>query len=181
MSAPEDNIPAMVAALTLADVERNDTVNVLMRQGWRSREIAAVIDEVERRVREIRKTMELPEHLLRPRHPPILGALVALAAVMALPDPAAAAEAAIEAPWTLGPVGAALLGLACTWIGAVVAIVAVLIAKAVREDTYPILVKRGNHWPCRLAISEDRIICRECGEDSTNGTLPGCVMGEWSR
>jgi hypothetical protein len=161
----------MVAALTLADVERNDTVNVLMRQGWRSREIAAVIDEVERRVREIRKTME----------PPILGALVALAAVMALPDPAAAAEAAIEAPWTLGPVGAALLGLACTWIGAVVAIVAVLIAKAVREDTYPILVKRGNHWPCRLAISEDRIICRECGEDSTNGTLPGCVMGEWSR
>jgi hypothetical protein len=171
MSAPEDNIPAMVAALTLADVERNDTVNVLMRQGWRSREIAAVIDEVERRVREIRKTME----------PPILGALVALAAVMALPDPAAAAEAAIEAPWTLGPVGAALLGLACIWIGAVVAIVAVLIAKARREDTYPILVKRGNHWPCRLAISEDRIICRECGEDSTNGTLPGCVMGKWSR
>ena len=171
MSAPEDNIPAMVAALTLAEVERNDTVNVLMLQGWRSREIAAVIDEVERRVREIRKTME----------PPILGALVALAAVMALPDPAAAAEAAIEAPWTLGPVGAALLGLACTWIGAVVAIVAVLIAKAVREDTYPILVKRGNHLPCRLAISEDRIICRECGEDSTNGTLPGCVMGEWSR
>ena len=171
MSAPEDNIPAMVAALTLADVERNDTVNVLMRQGWRSREIAAVIDEVERRVREIRKTME----------PPILGALVALAAVMALPDPAAAAEAAIEAPWTLGPVGAALLGLACTWIGAVAAIVAALVAKAGRQDTYPIVIKRGNHWPCRLAISEDRIICRECGEDSTNGTLPGCVMGEWSR
>lgn len=172
MSAPEDNIPAMVAALTLADVERNDTVIVLMRQGWRSREIAPVIEEVERLVRE--RKARLPDR-------PIRSTLIALAAVMVLPDPAAAAEAAIEAPWTLGPVGAALLGLACTWIGAVVAIVAVSIAKAGREDTYPILVKRGNHWPCRLAISEDRIICRECGEDSSNGTLPGCVMGEWSR
>ena len=171
MSAPEDNIPAMVAALTLADVERNDTVNVLMRQGWRSREIAAVIDEVERRVREIRKTME----------PPILGALVALAAVMALPDPAAAAEAAIEAPWTLGPVGAALLGLACTWIGAVVAIVAVLIAKAVREDTYPIVIKRGRQSSCRLAVRESGIICLECGAEDPDGVIPPCSLGEWSR
>lgn len=173
MSAPEDNIPAMVAALTLADVERNDTVIVLMRQGWRSREIAPVIEEVERRVRE--RKARLPDRPIR------RSTLIALAAVMALPDPAAAAEAAIEAPWALGPVGAALLGLACAWIGAVVAVIAISIAKAGREDTHPILVKRGNHWPCRLAISEDRIICRECGEDTSNGTLPGCIMGEWSR
>jgi len=171
MSAPEDNIPAMVAALTAADVRALNTIPKLMLAGWRSAEIMAVIDEVERRV------------LARdPKpHAKALALIACAAAALALPDPAAAAEAAIEAPWTLGPVGAALLGLACTWIGAVVAIVAVSIAKAGREDTYPILVKRGNHWPCRLAVSEDRIICRECGEDSSNGTIPGCVMGEWSR
>jgi hypothetical protein len=118
----------------------------------------------------------------RPEPPPLARAvMLGAAALLALTDPAAAAEAAIEAPWTLGPVGAALLGLACAWIGAVVAVIAISIAKAGREDTYPILVKRGNHWPCRLAISEDRIICRECGEDSSNGTIPGCVMGEWPR
>ena len=172
MSAPEDNIPEMVAALTLADVERNDTVIMLMRQGWRAREIAPVIEEVERLVRE--RKARLPDR-------PIRSTLVALAAVMVLPDPAAAAEAAIEAPWTLGPVGAALLGLSCAWIGAVVAVAALSLMKAGREDTYPILLKRGNHWPCRLAVSERHIICRECGEDSSNGTLPGCIMGEWHR
>jgi hypothetical protein len=174
MSAPEDNIPAMVAALTLADVERNDTVIVLMRQGWRSREIAAVIDEVERRVRE--RNARLPDRPIR------RSTLIALAAVMVLPDPAAAAEAAsVSEPWVIGGWTLAVYLLLAATGGGFFGFLTAAILAAGRDDTYPIIVKRGNHWPCRLAVSEGRIICRECGEDSSNGTLPGCIMGEWPR
>lgn len=42
----------MAALVTLADVERNDTVPVLVRGGFLCREIAPVIDLVEEMVRE---------------------------------------------------------------------------------------------------------------------------------
>jgi hypothetical protein len=41
----------MAALVTLADVERNNTVLVLCRHGWLCREIAPAIDEVEAIVR----------------------------------------------------------------------------------------------------------------------------------
>jgi hypothetical protein len=172
MSTPEDNIPAMVAALTAADVRALNTIPKLMLVGWRSAEIMAVIDEVERRV------------LARdPKpHAKALALIACAAAALVLCDPASAAEAASgPEPWVIGGWALAFYLLLAATGGGFFGFLTAAILAAGREDTYPIIVKRGHHWPCRLAVSEGRIICRECGEDSSNGTIPGCVMGEWSR
>lgn len=172
MSRPEDNIPAMVAALTLADVRDNNTVLVLIRQGWRAMEIAAVIDEVERQVIE--------------RHEPRAGKATLGAAIMfagaLFADPVLAAEAAAAPePWVTSGYVLTFYLLLAAWAGAFFGFVTASILAAGREDTYPVVIKRGRHYPCRLAVRESGIICLECSADAPDGVIPPCSMGEWSR
>jgi hypothetical protein len=162
----------MVAALTLADVERNDTVNVLMRQGWRAREIAPVVDEVERRVRE-NATRSKPSA-------PLLAAVIAGLALIAH-DPAMAASATPDAPWTVGVGGAVFIAACGAWVGGIFGLLAGAVACAARGDTYPVVIKRGRQSSCRLAVRESGIICLECGAEDPDGVIPPCSLGEWSR
>lgn len=48
----EATAATMAAALTLSDIERHNTVPVLVGLGWLCRDIAPVIDRVEQIVRE---------------------------------------------------------------------------------------------------------------------------------